>query len=79
MSKNKKKYKICVIGLGYVGLPLLVEINKKYIAIGFDIEVERIKELREGYDRTNELTKDIIEANELALTSSEEKINCLSL
>ncbi len=74
MSKNKKKYKICVIGLGYVGLPLLVEINKKYIAIGFDIEVERIKELREGYDRTNELTKDIIEANELALTSSEEKI-----
>ena len=74
MSENKKEYKVCVIGLGYVGLPLLVEINKKYKAIGFDIEVERIKELREGYDRTNELTKDIIEANELALTSSEEKI-----
>ena len=74
MSTNIKEFKICVIGLGYVGLPLIVELNKKYKSIGFDIDEERIEELRAGYDRTNELTKDIIDANKLSLTSSREKI-----
>ena len=74
MSTNIKEFKICVIGLGYVGLPLIVEINKKYKSIGFDIDEERIKELRAGYDRTNELTKDIIDANKLSLTSSKTEI-----
>ena len=33
----QKKYKIAVIGLGYVGLPLAVEFGKKFNVIGFDI------------------------------------------
>lgn len=49
------QYKISIIGLGYVGLPLAVEFGKKYPTIGFDINAERIKELREGYDRTLEV------------------------
>ncbi len=47
--------KIAVIGLGYVGLPLAVEFGKKYSVLGFDINKERITELRSGYDRTLEV------------------------
>ncbi len=48
--------KICVIGLGYVGLPLAVEFAKKRIVIGFDIKESRIKELNEGHDPTLEVS-----------------------
>ena len=39
-------YKIAVVGLGYVGLPLAVEFGKKYRTLGFDINPLRIKELK---------------------------------
>lgn len=48
--------KICVIGLGYVGLPLAVELARKYHIIGYDINHKRVEELNNGYDSTNELT-----------------------
>ena len=47
--------KIGVIGLGYVGLPLAVEFGKVIDTVGFDIDKDRIRELREGYDRTKEV------------------------
>jgi UDP-N-acetyl-D-galactosamine dehydrogenase len=50
-----KQYKIAVIGLGYVGLPLAVEFGKKYETIGFDISKWRIDELKNGHDRTLEI------------------------
>ena len=46
--------KIAIIGLGYVGLPLAIEFGKKYDVLGFDINAERVKELQEGKDRTQE-------------------------
>ena len=49
------EYKIAVIGLGYVGLPLAVEFAQKHPTIGFDISQRRIEELNTGYDRTLEL------------------------
>lgn len=48
-------YKIAIIGLGYVGLPLAVEFGKKYDVIGFDINKTRIEELKNGVDRTLEV------------------------
>lgn len=45
---------IAIIGLGYVGLPLAIEFAKKYDVLGFDINEERVKELSEGKDRTQE-------------------------
>ena len=45
------KQQIAVIGLGYVGLPLAVEFAKKYPVVGFDINKNRIEELRNGYDQ----------------------------
>jgi UDP-N-acetyl-D-galactosamine dehydrogenase len=49
------KNKICVIGLGYVGLPLAHAFSEKYPVVGFDIAQWRIDELRSGHDRTLEL------------------------
>lgn len=49
---------IAVIGLGYVGLPLAVEFGKTRKTIGFDINHERIEELKTGYDRTLEVDKE---------------------
>ena len=49
-----KKPKIAIIGLGYVGLPLAVEFAKKYQVVGFDINTERINELRNNVDSTLE-------------------------
>jgi len=49
-----KDFKIAVIGLGYVGLPLAIEFGKKYKVLGFDINKERIEELQQGVDHTLE-------------------------
>jgi UDP-N-acetyl-D-galactosamine dehydrogenase len=57
---------IGVIGLGYVGLPLAVEFGKVMNTIGFDINKQRIDELKQGYDRTLEVdNRELIEANNL--------------
>ena len=52
---NFKKNKIAVIGLGYVGLPLATEFSKQYKVIGFDINKSRIRELKNGEDKTREI------------------------
>jgi len=54
--------KIAVIGLGYVGLPLAVEFGKSRPVIGFDINAERIEDLRAGHDVTQEVTDDELAA-----------------
>ena len=51
MMKDKK---IAIIGLGYVGLPLAIEFGKLFNVLGFDIDKSRIKDLKNGIDRTQE-------------------------
>ena len=63
--------KIAIIGLGYVGLPLAVEFGKKYSSLGFDINKQRIRELKEGYDRTLESNKSEIDDSKSLLFSSD--------
>ena len=46
---------ICIVGLGYVGLPLAVEFGKSYQTIGFDTNVGRVEELQKGVDSTLEV------------------------
>ena len=58
---NNNNNKICIIGLGYVGLPLAYTFSKKYDVVGFDINKVRINELKNGFDRTKELTKTELE------------------
>ena len=68
------KYKIAVIGLGYVGLPLAVEFSKKFETIGFDINKERVKQLNSNVDKTNELDSkeisDVLKSKNLIFTSN---------
>lgn len=56
-----KSNKICIIGLGYVGLPLAHAFSEKYEVVGFDINQQRIQELNSGFDRTEELTQTQVE------------------
>lgn len=60
--------KICLIGLGYVGLPLAVEFAKKFNVIGFDINLVRINELKLGLDSTLEVSNE--DLNEVLNSSS---------
>lgn len=61
---------ICVVGLGYVGLPLAVEFGKVLPTIGFDISARRISELKAGHDRTLEASEqELRDSIGLSLTS----------
>ncbi|KRG69207.1 Vi polysaccharide biosynthesis protein VipA/TviB [Pseudoxanthomonas dokdonensis] len=50
--------RIAVIGLGYVGLPLAVAFGRKFPTVGFDINTQRVGELRNGHDHTLEVASD---------------------
>ncbi|KAF7788293.1 UDP-N-acetyl-D-galactosamine dehydrogenase [Pseudoalteromonas rubra] len=54
--------KIAIIGLGYVGLPLAVELSKKFNVLGFDINSARVEELQSGHDSTLEVSDDALQA-----------------
>jgi len=58
----KSKYKISVIGLGYVGLPLAVAFADKFQVIGFDINNDRIQELKNGHDKTFEIEDGLLQS-----------------
>lgn len=66
-------YKICVIGLGYVGLPLARLFSTKYPTIGFDLNQNRVAALMQGHDSTLEvsdaLLQEAIEKNGFKCTS----------
>lgn len=57
---DNNKYKIAVIGLGYVGLPLAVEFGKKFKTVGFDIQQARIAELMLFKDSTLEVDSEAL-------------------
>ena len=61
--------KIIVVGLGYVGLPLAVQLARHFDCIGLDSNSGRIAELRDGHDRTGEVDAATLAASALALTS----------
>jgi UDP-N-acetyl-D-galactosamine dehydrogenase len=70
--------RICVIGLGYVGLPLAVEFGKSFPTVGFDVNSNRIGELREGHDSTLEVTGTDLAAAKLLTyaESTEDLVDC---
>ncbi|MDZ4738148.1 MAG: nucleotide sugar dehydrogenase [Rhodospirillaceae bacterium] len=71
-QKNETPTRVCVIGLGYVGLPLAVALARAgHDLLGFDTDPHRIRELRDGNDRTGEVDMDAADASSLALTGDE--------
>ena len=78
MTQNKEKYKICILGLGYVGLPLATRFSLKgYNVVGYDINERRIEELTNQFDRNDDVTKDSLTTlnNKAKLTSNILDIN----
>jgi UDP-N-acetyl-D-glucosamine/UDP-N-acetyl-D-galactosamine dehydrogenase len=69
---NMKNKKICLIGLGYVGLPLAIAFAEKFQVIGFEISSLRIQELENGHDRTLEIEDDLLDSvkNNITYTSN---------
>jgi UDP-N-acetyl-D-galactosamine dehydrogenase len=62
--------KLCIVGLGYVGLPLAVEFGKKYRTIGFDLNSNRVAELNSGTDSTFEVSNvELREVRQLKFTT----------
>lgn len=62
---------IAIIGLGYVGMPLAVEFGKIYPTIGFDINEQRISELRQGVDLTLEASREDLQTAKRLVFSTE--------
>lgn len=69
------KEKISVIGLGYVGMPIAVEFDKKGInVVGFDLNEKKIEMYKNGFDPTNEVGDDAIKKSKVLFTADEKKI-----
>lgn len=75
---NLNDIKICVVGLGYVGLPLARLFSTKYPTIGFDLKADRVARLMQGHDDTKEVEDDLlheaIEKHGFRCTNNEEDI-----
>ena len=54
--RSLQDVRLCIVGLGYVGLPLAVEFGRRLPTLGFDIAKARIAELRQGRDHTREVS-----------------------
>lgn len=61
--------KICVVGLGYVGLPLAIELAKYFNVTGFDINEFRINTLVSGFDPTGETDTQVLKSSSLIYSS----------
>ena len=66
--------KIAIIGLGYVGLPLAIEFGKCATVIGFDISLDRIHDLSNNIDSTNEVTQEDLANTSVMFTADEAKL-----
>jgi len=71
--KNKEK-KVAVIGLGYVGLPIALELAKKVSVIGFDISAERIEMMKQNEDPSEELDAADFKGVDIEFTTELEKL-----
>lgn len=69
-----KDIRICVVGLGYVGLPLAVEFGKQQHVIGFDLKRERIEQLRRGVDVSREVSRRELQRADIYFTYQPEDI-----
>ena len=61
LTYNMKEIKICVIGLGYVGLPLARLFSTKYETVGFDMNPARVVALMAGHDATLEVSDELLQ------------------
>ncbi len=68
-SQTVNARKVAVVGLGYVGLPIAVAFGKRDAVVGFDINKVKIDELRQGFDRTGEVSEADLKSTRIQFTS----------
>ncbi len=73
-----KKKKIAVIGLGYVGLPIALELSRKADVIGFDISAERIDMMKNNIDPSNELDSKAFDGCSIEFTADLDDLKAAS-
>lgn len=73
------EFKIAVIGLGYVGLPLAIEFSKKFEVVGYDTKESRISELKSGHDATGEVQSVILNVSTCKFTVDEDELNACNV
>ncbi|UCE03101.1 MAG: nucleotide sugar dehydrogenase, partial [Candidatus Latescibacterota bacterium] len=66
--------RVCVVGLGYVGLPLAVEFATQHRVIGFDIDEGKVEELRDGHDRMREVESSMLRSVSIDYTSEPTRV-----
>jgi len=64
------KETICVVGLGYVGLPVALEFSRKFKVVGFDINAQRVELMKQAIDPSNELDKEEFEGCNIQFTAN---------
>ncbi len=74
-----KTEKIAVVGLGYVGLPLAVHLSRHFSVTGYDVNSDRIAELKAGHDSTREVTDSDLQSSTVDFTSSPEALSSCRL
>jgi UDP-N-acetyl-D-galactosamine dehydrogenase len=70
-----RKEKIAVVGLGYVGLPLAVELARHFAVVGYDLKSDRIRELKNAWDRTLEVSREELESVNIDYTDRTEALS----
>jgi UDP-N-acetyl-D-glucosamine/UDP-N-acetyl-D-galactosamine dehydrogenase len=79
-SATNAQARLAIVGLGYVGLPLAVAFGRRMDVLGYDINLERVAELREGHDRTLEVPQaDLADATKLAFTNELEALRACNV
>jgi len=66
---TSKSQSICVVGLGYVGLPVALELARKFKVIGFDINASRVDLMKQGIDPSQELESEAFEGCDITFTA----------
>ena len=73
-SLSERKDKIAVVGLGYVGLPLAVHLSRHFEVVGYDLKPDRIRELKNGRDRTLEIAESDLAAARILFTADPQEL-----
>lgn len=66
--------RVCVLGLGYVGLPLAMRLSKSFEIVGFDVSIPRINNLNNGIDTTNEFDRETLYKSKINFTNTPEDL-----
>lgn len=69
-----KKISVSITGLGYVGLQVALAFSKKFYTVGYDINLNRVKQLNKNIDITNEVSSKILKKSSLVYTNNKNEL-----